>query len=147
MMKLAALLAALSAVFWSGPSAVSGPIQKAHASHDGLALVLSLRVYSSTVKAQAKLTNTGSSPFEYYGGCAPPIVQIQARDTAGRHVYGWVPPRVNCLALSVQHLAPGASVRTRVHFTIVGPVKVRGVVQVKVGARLFQTRPITVIPR
>lgn len=147
-MKLAAILAMLSGMLWTSPFAGSGPVRRVHASRDGLALVLAARVYGPVVIAQARLTNTASSPFTYYGGCAPPVLQIQTRDAAGHHVYGWVSPRVNCLALSVRHLAPGASIRKSAHFFIHGRVKVRAAVQVKVApGYLFQTRVLTVAPR
>lgn len=147
-MKLAVILATLSAMFAPGPSTALGTTQSAHASHDGLRLAVSTRVSGPVVTVHASLTNTSSRPFTYYGGCAPPILQIQARDAAGRHVYGWVRPRVNCLALSVRQLAPGASIRRGARFPILGLTRVRAAVQVKVGlAYLFQTRPLNVTPR
>jgi hypothetical protein len=147
-MKLAIILATLSAMFWPGPSSGSGAVQRTYASHDGLTLALSTRISGPVVTAQAKLTNTSSRPFNYYGGCAPPILQVQARDAGGHHVFGWVPPRVNCLALSVRQLAPRASIRRSAHFPILGLTRVRAAVQVKIGSGyLFQTRPLNVTPR
>lgn len=148
MMKLAVILATLSAMFWTGPSTGSGSIQRAHASHGGLKLVLSTRVSGAVVSTRARLTNTSGYPFTYYGGCAPPILQIQARDAAGHHLYGWVPPRVSCLALSVQQLAAGASIQKSARFPILGLTRVRAVVQIKVTpSYLFQTHPLNVTPR
>lgn len=148
MMKLAVILAALSAMFWTGPSTGSGPIQRTHASHGGLMVTLSTRVSGPVVRARARLTNTGSRPFEYYGGCAPPILQIQARDAASHHLYGWLPSRVSCLALAIQHLAPGASIEKSARFPILRPARIRAVIQVKVTpVYLFQTRSLNVTPR
>ncbi len=148
MIKLAAILASLSAMVWAAPFTASESVQRTHASHDGLTLVLSTRVSGPMVIARARLTNTAATPLTYYGGCAPPILQIQARDASGHHIYGWIPPRVNCLALSVRHLAPGASVRKSAHFLILGPTRVRAAVQVKVApGYLFQTRPLRVTPQ
>lgn len=145
-MKLGIIAAVLAAAPWFG-SPRANEVQRSHASYNGLTLVLVTRVSGATVTARAKLTNRGASALEYYGGCAPPVLQIQANDAVGRHVHGWLPPRVRCGALSVLYLAPGASIIRTAHFRAPGIVNVRAVVQVRVTpSHLFQTPPLKLRP-
>src|SRR5690348_17215292 len=81
-------------------AAATGPVT-VRATHQQLALKLTVQASGSTVTAKASLTNRGSAPYKYYGACVPPFLQIQATDAAGNHLYGWTPPQVTCMALSI----------------------------------------------
>ena len=118
--------------------------QTTQARHGNLLLALSVGTSGSTVIAHARLTNRGNTAWKYYGGCAPPVLQIQARDANGNHVYGWKPPRVQCFALAVQYLQPHASIQKRARFGAHGTVYVRALVPLQAG-KAFQTREIKVI--
>lgn len=123
------------------------PYPPVTATHGDLVLTLKVSASGATVDARATLTNRGQADFAYFGGCAPPIVQIQARDSSLRHVYGWQKPRTSCFALAKMSLKPGASVKTHARFTIVNAVRVFAQVPRTVdGKKLFATPKVMVVP-
>ena len=112
-----ACLTMLSAMLLPTSVRAQSGYQVARAQYEQLVLTLRVHTSGSTVYARAILRNTGSDPFTYYGACAPPVLQIQARDGDGQRVYGYKKPRITCHALSVLHLDPGASISQSAQFS------------------------------
>lgn len=127
-------------------TAGAAPSRTVQAHHGSLVLSLSVSQRGRTVFAHATLSNRGSRAFTYYGACAPPVVQIQAHDSAGHHVFGWRPPTLRCTALSQLHLNPRAHLRIRAQFRISKSTFVYALVPQGQTGSLFSTRSITVRP-
>jgi len=105
--------------------------QTARAQLGDLILTLSAHATGTTITANARLTNTGGQAWTYYGGCAPPVLQIQARNGANQRVYGWKASRINCHALALLHLEPGASIHKQAMFDTQETVYVRALVPLR----------------
>lgn len=139
--------AALAVLAWlvaAGDAQAATKTQGTQVRHGNLILRLAVSTSESTVSAEAKLTNSGDKAWRYYGGCAPPIVQIQVRDARGNLVSGWRPPRVQCFALTVKYLKPHGNIQKGVRFSSEGTFYVQVVVPLRVG-KSFQTRDIKVV--
>ena len=120
-------------------------VQVARAEYQQLELTLRVHTSGSTVYARATLQNTASSPFSYYGACAPPVLQIQARDEQGHRVFGYAKPRISCLALSLMHLGPGQTIIKQARFSANGTITLYA--KVPAGSspkKLFTTPALTV---
>jgi len=139
-----ACLTMLSATLLPTSVRAQSGYQVARAQYEQLVLTLRVHTSGSTVYARAILRNTGSDPFTYYGACAPPVLQIQARDGDGQRVYGYVKPRITCHALSVLQLDPGTSISQSAHFSGHGDISIYGKVPAGTSQRkLFTTRALS----
>jgi len=146
-LPLALAVAAVSAFVTPGPMSADPYYQIARARHGSLVLTLKVHQLPSSVDAIAILSNRGPAVFRYFAGCAPPIVQIQARGAAGQWVFGWRKPRIQCFAISPRSVSPGSSIRTHAHFTMEGTISVFAQVpRALKGKKLFVTSPITLTP-
>lgn len=121
--------------------------QIARTHHGGLVLTLRAEISGATVVARATLKNNGPNTLQYLGGCAPPEVQIRATNAAGNLVYGYVPPRVTCQAITILSLAPGAHLTVHARFRIAAPVDVRARIRGTLTTPTYlETPPIRLAP-
>lgn len=135
----------LAATLLPIPVRAQSGVQVARAQYQGLVLTLRVHTSGSTVFAHATLRNTGADSFTYYGACAPPVLQIQARDSEGQRLYGYKKPRITCHALSVLHLDPGASSSGSAQFSGHGVISTYAKVPTGTSPKkLFTTRALHV---